>query len=386
MTAEDFSKIAESWLNELQTDRFLPPLRKNNSTTFPLGENEIEGKILASGSEAHASTIAESVPSPEDIAAGQAAYPLIGIDVLAFYKSFRFKDAPPFAGTWGIFLIDAGIAAVSAEYESWCPSLQQAELRELAVKTLLAHENYHFWIDAWALGQEILPKERRIKRYEHYLQQVRALNSRKFDYEESLANHYAYRKLKSLQLSDGSKAWRLVRRLFENCPEPYGDFSYPPQERIRREGELAAAIVNGESPEVSGFTPQSGHWDSWRRDYERPTKIGVAGLSLRPPKASHPTAGCGNCPVYVVSINNYAAFTRFFQGPTLKEFRLFLENYLGGELIDRTNHDFYRIDNRARVKFPNPHAKEVKGYELKSVLRKAGMSSSEFVEARQVTD
>ena len=45
----------------------------------------------------------------------------------------------------------------------------------------------------------------------------------------------------------------------------------------------------------------------------------------------------------------------------------FVERYLSGKKT-RTDHDYYTIDNGEKVKFPNPHDKEVRSYELKGTL------------------
>ena len=195
MAVRDFSKIADPWLGQLQDDpsRPLPPFLE--STTFPFGATDLDGQIVDVDRESDAPSIgAGRLTTGEDIDAGRRAYRELGVDVLAFYKSFRFRDCPPFRGHWGIFLIDVGIDAVAAEYAAMAPGLPFAELRELAVATLLAHERYHFWIDAWALGQESLPlTSPRIKRYVYYLAAKRDARLTEDDVEESLANHWTLR-------------------------------------------------------------------------------------------------------------------------------------------------------------------------------------------------
>ena len=48
-----------------------------------------------------------------------------------------------------------------------------------------------------------------------------------------------------------------------------------------------------------------------------------------------------------------------------------------------SDHQYFQIDNLAIIKFPNPHDKEIRGYELKGTLIKAGMTQKEFFEAKQ---
>jgi hypothetical protein len=74
-----------------------------------------------------------------------------------------------------------------------------------------------------------------------------------------------------------------------------------------------------------------------------------------------------------------------FQGPDLTEFRRYVGDYLDGQLLGHTDHDYYRIDNGEKIKVPNPHDKAVRGYELKGTLQKAGMTHKEFQQERQRT-
>ena len=62
----------------------------------------------------------------------------------------------------------------------------------------------------------------------------------------------------------------------------------------------------------------------------------------------------------------------------MTEFRRYVCGYLDGSFLERTDHDYYRIDNGEKVKVPNPHDKTVRGYELKGTLHKAGMTHKEF--------
>lgn len=371
MAAIDFAQIADPWLEQLQDDPSRPLPQNVEPTTFPLGGSEIDGQVIDIDPNSDAATIGGGrPPSDEDVDAGRRAYGEVGVDVLAFYKSFRFRDRPPFRGKWGIFLLDVGIAALTAEFAEMNPALPVAEAKDLAFATLLAHERYHFWIDAWALGQEILPFTR-IKRYEYYLDEKMATSLTPDDIEESLANHYVFTQVRSQRLSDGSTAGRLVRTFFKRCPEPYSIFSYASETRVLREGELAAAVANGVSPQWSANISAASKMD-----------IRVASPGICPAPARHPVVNRRSCPVYEVRVSGYAARVRPFQGPPLKEFRQFVEKYLAGEKKLRTDHEYYRIDNGESVRFPNPHEKEVRGAELKSILYKAGMTRREFIDAQ----
>ncbi len=374
---EDFGKIADRWLNQIQDDPSRPLPQDIDPTSFPIGGGELDGQLIDIALESDAPILGVGhSPSDEDVGAARKAYREVGIDVLAFYKSFRFRDRAPFRGHWGIFLLDAGGAAVAAEYAAMRPALPFAEARRLAVATLLAHERYHFWIDAWALGQEILPMStHRIKRYEYYLAEKRHNFLTEYDIEESLANHYAFRQLRNLKLSDGSTAGSIVRTFFTSCPEPYSDFSYAPRARARREGELATAVASGISTAVAGLALRIGDLP----------EIGIASPGIRPAPSTHPIVNRQSCPIYDVWVIGYAARVQPFLRPPLKEFRGFIEGYLDGKKEPRTDHEYYRIDNGEKVKFPNPHDKEVRDHELKGTLRSAGMRYPEFLQARIAT-
>ena len=114
---KDFFDVAAPVLNRLvdDPDRGAPNI--TSPTTMPEGTNQIEGEL-------HQIDIAGEEPwelnldnvKEEDVDAGRRVVLEAGVDILAFYKSFRFRDQPPFRGSWGIFLIDAGIASVAAHY------------------------------------------------------------------------------------------------------------------------------------------------------------------------------------------------------------------------------------------------------------------------------
>ena len=372
MANDEFSEVVEPWLKDLKDDTSRPQPDDLETTTYPLGGKDLEGQVIEVDLEDEGSVCPVEAPTDEDIKAGREAHRETGIDVLAFYKSFRFRDRSPNPGKWGIFLIDAGIGVVEAEYAAMTSGIPRLELRKLAIDTLVAHERYHFWIDVWGLGQEILPGFNRIKRYEYYLSDRRTVCLTPYDYEESLANHYAHLRLRSRKLSDGSRAGRLIKGLFAGSPTPYSDFAFKPGERAKREGLIAAGVVNGVNPVKAMLIVPTG-------------SSAEIGPSIRPAYALHPAVGHQRCPVYLLMTTGYAARVQPFQGPRLKEFRQFIERYLAGEREPTSDHDYYRIDNGAKVKFPNPHDKEVRSYELKGTLLKAGMTKSDFRHARIVT-
>jgi hypothetical protein len=380
----DFAEIARPYLDGLSDDPDGPP-KIERVTTSPVADYlSVEPPAL--DDVIFVETLDGEVPlsglpglGPVDVnavAAAQSVFREVGVDALAFYKSFRFKDRAPYPGKWGVFLIDAGIMAVAKEFRiQWRPPTQH-EAERLAFQTLLQHERYHFWIDVWALGQEILPFAEQRKRYEYYLQNRPVVELTEADDEESLANFYAIQRLRRVRLADGSPATRLVRRFFAECPVPYSLFDLDARRRASRERHLAGAVANG----LYGTAISLAGIDAGAHDIGQ-----VLARGIRPPWFSYPFAPQPLCPTYLVRDRNYAARVQPFQGPDRTEFKRFLESYLAGQELQQTDHLFYKIDNGEKIKFPNDHEKEIRGYELKNVLLKAGMRHAEFRQARQDT-
>lgn len=378
MAITDFADYAQPLIDQLVDDPDRPPLDDQRSRTIFQGGEDINGELrpLAPNEEDSLSPIdANADISAEDRDAARRAYPMAGIDVLAFYKSFRFRRSPPFRDKWGIFLLDAGVAGLTEDLHDLDPKVPIHEMRCLAMDLLLAHERYHFWIDAWTLGQEIIPlASKAYKQYEPYLSVKKQAELTSDDHEESLANHYAFQKLKRRVLTSGGTPSSILRQFFSLAPVPYCNFCFDKHERAEREGLLAITAANGMQPLQALATA--------RLQGNDPS---VLSASIRPADRWHPIAGYQTCPVYYVHTQNYAQLIQPFQGPDISEFRRYVTDYLAGKFLEHTDHDYYRIDNQEKVKVPNPHDKTVRGYELKGTLLKAGMTHKEFQKERQRT-
>ena len=378
MPITDFADYAQPLVDQLADDPDRPPPDEPPPhSTFP-GGADLDGDLqpLQPDEEDSLGPVGNNNPvSDEDRGTAQEAYPMAGIDVLAFYKSFRFRQFAPFPGKWGVFLIDAGVAGLTADLHALEPKLPIPEVRQLAMDLLLAHERYHFWVDAWALGQEIIPQARhKYKQYEPYLSGKKQVELTADDHEESLANHYAFQRLKRRKLSNGKIASSMLRQVLGLAPTPYCDFVLDKVERSEREGLLALAVANGMNPLVTLATSRLSNIDP-----------SVLSASLKPANRWHPIAGFPNCPVYYVHSTNYAQLIQPFLGPDLAEHRRYVSGYLNGKFIERTDHDYFRIDNGEKIRVPNDHYKRVLGHELKGTLRKAGMTHKEFQQERQRT-
>lgn len=377
MPITDFADYAQPLLDQLVDDPDRPaPDEPPSRTPFPAGA-DLDGELrsLHPDDEDSLDPLGGTDVSDEDSEAARGAYPMAGTDALAFYKSFRFKQSPPFSGKWGVFLLDAGVAGLTANLHDLDPTVPIQVLRRLAMDLLLAHERYHFWIDAWALGQEITPMARhKYKQYEPYLSGKKQVELTPDDREESLANHYAFQKLKRRSLSNGRTANALLWQILDLAPVPYCNFVLKKMERSEQEGYLALAVANGMHPTAAFVGAKFAHIDP-----------SLLSASLKPADRWHPIAGFSSCPVYYVHTSNYAKLMQPFQGPDLGEFQRYVTDYLAGQFIEHTDHDYYRIDNREKVRMPNPHDKTVRGYELKGTLHKAGMTHKEFQKERQRT-
>jgi len=194
MAINYFDEYAGPWLDKLQNDENqLEAPNLPNPTTFPVS--------IPDWNDNHLREFGDDLEDPnningQDVDAARSARQIAGIDVLAFYKSFRFVNLPPFRGKWGIFLLDAGIEGLTCDLMSLLPKESRTEVRKFSRDILLEHELYHFWIDAWALGQELTPLLPPLfKKYEYYLKGKISVELTPDDIEESLANHYLYKKL-----------------------------------------------------------------------------------------------------------------------------------------------------------------------------------------------
>nr|WP_281719986.1 hypothetical protein [Nitrosomonas nitrosa] len=382
----NFYDQVKPWLDQIK-DNPDKPLDINNSTTFPTPNTKILSTFDFDWDNSQLTEIVyiddSDLNLPEinvseiDVNAARDARSFAGPDTLAFYKSFRFIDRQPFCGKWGIFLFDAGIEGLAHDLIKLEPTLSKLEVIQFATKILLEHEQYHFWIDVWGLGQEIVSLNLPfMKRYEYYFSEKRKIELTPEDYEESLANHYVFAKLRNYKFINGQTASSVLEKILLNAPSPYSDCFFDSAERTKRESGLALAVANGESPTVAL---------AWQilQFQDFPFFLGA---SIQPDNRLQLLASGALCPIYFVQTKGYAALVTPFQGPKLTEIEDFIKKYLDGKKDKYTDHQYYKIDNRESIKFPNPHDKEVRGYEFKGILKKAGMTQQEFNAAKRATN
>jgi hypothetical protein len=374
----DFFDAAAPVLQRLidDPDRGAPQIL--NPTTMPIEPEEINGELHRVEPENGSLTdLGLEDVEAESVDAGRRAVREAGLDVLAFYKSFRFRDLPPYRGQWGIFLIDAGIAAVAAHFKDIKPSLPFVELQKLAMKTLILHERYHFWIDAWALAREADPfVGNQYKKYEYYIEQRQAFAMTPSDFEESLANHYLFRTVSEIRLSDGTHPTRMLADFLDICPEPYSNYRMSMDERRAKERQLAGAVITG----LNVVAVRMAAIDPSAKLIGRMPAQDIS-LSL----TKYPVSERDACPIFIIKDNKFSSRMAPYLLPDRSEFKRFVTSYLAGSLARKTDHEFFQIDNGETIKFPNPHEKEIRSYEFENMIMKAGMRRQEYWREKRYT-
>ena len=117
-----------------------------------------------------------------------------GLDILAFYKSYRNINEKPFAGKWGIFFVNKGIEHISQMIDFEFPGNRNS--RKIAIDFLWHHEIFHAKFDVGILGFEALTNKH------IYLPQKYIFRySKSFQPEEALANSNAWKFSKSIDLN-----------------------------------------------------------------------------------------------------------------------------------------------------------------------------------------
>jgi hypothetical protein len=380
MISDAFLDLAEPWLRMLkdpaESDGAEAPLA--GQLAQPLAG--LEGELVELDADSVALDGAQQV-STEDIEAAEDAAMFGGLDTLAFYKSFRFVDRAPFGGEWGVFVLDAGIAGLASQFRTFTSDVERERLLELALMTLVRHEEYHFSVDAWSLSQEAIRQVGdddggAMKRYEPYRVKVAKPEHRDDDIEESLANHYAYHAVREQLGGEGNAVVSAVKSALQLGPGPYANFDFSATQRRLTEGQLAFGIMNG----LPGSVARAAAGLLAGLDSEI-----LFGPGIEPVPRDHPVIGALRCPRRLVRTTNYSRTVLPFQGPSHHEFLSFLTKYLGAAELRRSDHRFFKLDNGETIKLPNGHDHQIRGYELKNVLHKAGMTLSQYRSAREVT-
>jgi hypothetical protein len=161
-------------------------------------DDEFQPKIELFGS-------GEAIPLPKDdefdpesqseneaeMAAAEAGVRSAGIEILAFYKSYRHINSTPFQGKWGIFYINSGVQHISQMLAIEFPGVQN--LRKISLNFLWNHEIFHAKFDVGVLGFEGFSKT-----HLYLPQKFVFRRSQSHQPEEALANASAWRYAKRI--------------------------------------------------------------------------------------------------------------------------------------------------------------------------------------------
>ena len=302
-----------------------------------------------------------------------------GLDVLAFYKSFRFADRQPAKNKWGIFFIKNRCRALASEMKHLTGESFTVCLNSL-IQFLYVHELYHYKIDAYMLQLEATGG---LPTYRPYRFFQRSLPIDQW-YEEAIANHYALLAVRAPL----NRVPLVIQNFFEELvlqsPGAYAlgaNKSKLIYHRIQVVGQSTThrrfAAIGGQRIELIRSTILAGTKLSSVRGY--------AGNSTAQDTTLGPMAALTVCPSYWV---DFAPSSRFDQPTaiTISEIEQdFIERYLAGKRDRKTDHTYYKIDNGELLKMPNTHAREVTYGEFANLIGKAGMTSAEFHAARRDT-
>jgi len=245
--------MAASIFNEVlsKLPQFNPKDFEGVEIDYPNDDLQIENELFGSG---------EVIPLPrddefdpesqsaieEDMGAVEGGVRSAGIEILAFYKSYRHIDRPPFRGEWGIFYINRGVRHITQMLAIEFPGANN--LREVALNYLWSHEIFHAKFDVGVLGFEAFSKKHL------YLPQKFAFRkSQSHQPEEALANANAWAFVKGMDPQrSGSQDARIkgipgISDFFfdfmKNQPNAYARFD---EKLFELKSEAAAGVFNGQ--------------------------------------------------------------------------------------------------------------------------------------------
>lgn len=153
-----------------------------------------------------------------------------GLEILAFYKSRRDIDKPPYRGKWGIFYLQDGVDFVAQDIASNYPGY--GNTRKLALELLRQHERHHYETDVFALMLESTGKT-------HLYEPLRFMfrGHRTQSVEEALANRRIWDWAKKQNIGLGDYAFDFMK-----CqPNAYARFDEP---LIQLQSEYVHGLLN----------------------------------------------------------------------------------------------------------------------------------------------
>jgi hypothetical protein len=245
MTASIFNEV----LSKLP--QFNPKDFEGIEINYPNDEFQIESELFDSG---------EAIPLPideefdpesqsaneEEMGAAEGGVRAAGIEILAFYKSYRHINHAPFRGEWGIFYVNRGVQHISQMLAIEFPGAKN--LRKIALKFLWNHEIFHAKFDVGILGFEGFSKT-----HLYLTNKFAFRRSKSFQPEEALANASAWKYAKKIDpLRSSTRDAQTIGipgvsdfffQFMKNQPGAYARFN---ENLFDLKSETAAGIFNGQ--------------------------------------------------------------------------------------------------------------------------------------------
>ena len=298
-----------------------------------------------------------------------------GLEAIAFYKSFRFVNAHPAKGRWGIFFIKPIVKNLIRE-SAFETGQSISASYEAITRLVYAHELYHYKVDAFCLQRESVSSFSSYIPYRNYVDKL-PMNAW---YEEAIANHYGLgainNSLQRYQCPQFLKDY--LYDLIANSPGAYS-FGVNKRDQSHYRGILSDQINMSTYPS----TIRINNLQSPPILTYETTLIGLK-MDLSGDGTLCASLSLNKCPVYwITPPKKYEVNTPYLQNIAVSEIEnQFISKYLKGIETRRTDHKFYKIDNGSEIKIPNNHSKNLKIWEFKNIIFKAGLTSSKFFEER----
>ncbi len=213
-------------------------LLSSNDRLTPLEEDswraEVARDVMVRGADVPRLT-------PEENALIDGGLRVVGFEILAFYKSRRHLNDPPFPNHWGIFFIRKGVHRVADLLRETYPG--HGPTIPLALEFLRQHERYHLFFDLWALSIDAALRQNLYQRLkiafrDHAIHQV----------EEALANRAAWDWAKQTRIGLNEFATDFLKIQ----PGAYSRFDEP---KLALSSELAAHFFD------CNFKPGASRYD-----------------------------------------------------------------------------------------------------------------------------
>lgn len=281
-----------------------------------------------------------------------------GIEILAYYKCIHKKDCAPHPGRWGIFVYDWAMRYL----DDRLGLAGNRDHMDRAWKYLIEHELFHHWVCCWTLAHESVTRSQLCRPYSRNV--YHRLFPHRDCVEESLANKYALKTRGLGPIKDK------LKRFCRNQPPAYRYFEDAPE---LLQSTLAAQILRRHDWIEQYF---GAHRQIVRLDSQWP---GLTPNRIGPFEPKY-------CPIYEIRGTPPTSLMPTLSIPDRPELVRFVFDYLSAHPIDRTDHNYVKIDNGEKVRIPNVHgATGIKLGELTNIRLKAGMTGKEYKRERDRT-